>query len=63
MKWNFKLDFICYLYLKTKQKEPKSQRAKEPKSQNNAKCLIVKVKGLYHLHRPTIFFELLTLDA
>ena len=55
MKWNFILDFIFHLYLKTKQKEPKSH--------NNTECLIFKVNGLYHLHRLTIFFELLTLDA
>ena len=40
--------------------ENKTKRAKEP---NNTKCLIFKVNGLYHLHRLTIFFELLTLDA
>ena len=55
IKWNIKLGFIFHLYLKTKQKRPKSQ--------NNTECLIFKVNGLYHLHRLTIFFELLTLDA
>ena len=52
--WN-EMEFQIGLYLKTKQKEPKIQ--------NNTECLMFKLDGLYHLHRLTIFFELLTLDA